>query len=637
MDFENGTVIIDEPGYYCLEDNIVFNPNSLETLRKYGEDPSSLNIGRVMLSQMMGQYGNQLYDAKDYGVGFFAAIAVSGHNITLDLNGYTLEQSKEHALLQRFYSNIEVGQQPFIGGQGPHSMGELEGTCKNLTIKNGILSTSSHHGIHGNAAQDVHLKDLVLNDFEVAAIALNGSRDINIKNVEIKRNRQEIPVLGIWSAGRFILPYLEHLITAHPELYLRIQGKNCYVQNIYDDLVDAQANVYEDIVTNRRKFISRNTHPDEYDLFHNWENMMDGNVYGIVFNKLGVAVNAFPTREGIDDPEKFSQNICIDDVHIESLRGCHIETLTLKGTPKEDGSIPPQNDPIGSVFQIFNQEPGTPGTEYQRRYLTISSGNWYNAQYIGTVISNAQAVVAKAVHHDLFANAHLDVSRNSINNDTISWIEADPDTDEAQVYNLLDLTDGIYCNVDVMFHIAKGNIGFKLDNVNGLHMSNSGIENLENRGPLGSLDCNYSEDEHMPLTYYPGYNGADARGVSIAGSQSVNLYNVYTKEVIAYAGSAYGIDVHTDSTEIDITNVYIHDIHAGANEEADSYDETEFTPNPNRLPYAAGLNIRNTTSKISYDKLHIEEIFSMAFNFDGLNDSQNRTESEEQDDGSIGY
>jgi len=58
MDFENGTVIIDEPGYYCLEDNIVFNPNSLETLRKYGEDPSSLNIGRVMLSQMMGQYGN---------------------------------------------------------------------------------------------------------------------------------------------------------------------------------------------------------------------------------------------------------------------------------------------------------------------------------------------------------------------------------------------------------------------------------------------------------------------------------------------------------------------------------------------------------------------------------------------------
>jgi len=59
-------------------------------------------------------------------------------------------------------------------------------------------------------------------------------------------------------------------------------------------------------VTNRRKFISRNTHPDEYDLFHNWENMMDGNVYGIVFNKLGVAVNAFPTREGIDDPEKFS-------------------------------------------------------------------------------------------------------------------------------------------------------------------------------------------------------------------------------------------------------------------------------------------------------------------------------------------
>ena len=31
-------------------------------------------------------------------------------------------------------------------------MGELEGTAKNVTIKNGILGTSSHHGIHGNAA-----------------------------------------------------------------------------------------------------------------------------------------------------------------------------------------------------------------------------------------------------------------------------------------------------------------------------------------------------------------------------------------------------------------------------------------------------------------------------------------------------
>ena len=151
-------------------------------------------------------------------------------------------------------------------------------------------------------------------------------------------------------------------------------------------------------------------------------------------------------------------------------------------------------------------------------------------------------------------------------------------------------------------------------------MTNSGVENLENRGPLGSLKCNYDEDEYMPVAHYPGYNGADVRGISLAGSANVNLYNIYAKEVISYAGSSYGIDVHTDSTHIDITKAYIHDIHAGANEDACSYEDHEYWPNPNRLPYAVGLNIRNETTSITYGYLHIMEIFSLNSNFDGLND-----------------
>ena len=126
----------------------------------------------------------------------------------------------------------------------------------------------------------------------------------------------------------------------------------------------------------------------------------------------------------------------------------------------------------------------------------------------------------------------------------------------------------------MMFHTAKGSIGFKLDNIKGLSMKNSGIEILENRGPIGSLKCNYSASDHMPNTYYPGYNGADARGISIAGSENLSLYNVYAIEITAYAGSAYGIDVHTDSANIQIQNTYINDVHAGANEDVSSYSYT---------------------------------------------------------------
>ena len=65
---------------------------------------------------MRGEYGNKIYDPAAFGVGFFAAIAVAGQNITLDLNGCNLEQTPEFALLQRFYANVEIGRQPFITG-----------------------------------------------------------------------------------------------------------------------------------------------------------------------------------------------------------------------------------------------------------------------------------------------------------------------------------------------------------------------------------------------------------------------------------------------------------------------------------------------------------------------------------------
>ena len=213
---------------------------------------------------------------------------------------------------------------------------------------------------------------------------------------------------------------------------------------------------------------------------------------------------------------------------------------------------------------------------------------------------------------------------------TIAWIEADGGSYESKLNYLLSQTDGLLCNGDVMWHTGKGNIAFKLDNVSGLTMTNSGVENVENRAPIGSLECMYTENERMAGATYPGFSGADCRGISIAGSRNVNLHNVYAKEVTSYGGSAWGIDVHTDSTDVKIRNAYIHDVQGGANEDAQSYNDCKDKPNPNKLPSATGLNIRPDTSDVCYGNLHIEEIFSINDNHAALNDYQHHDGYQDQ-------
>lgn len=80
----------------------------------------------------------------------------------------------------------------------------------------------------------------------------------------------------------------------------------------------------------KRREISYKEHPYDYNLFHNQHGLMDGNVYGVVFNKLGVATHGFPTLAGVEDQDNLSTNICIDDVHVSNIKGCHIEVLALR-------------------------------------------------------------------------------------------------------------------------------------------------------------------------------------------------------------------------------------------------------------------------------------------------------------------
>jgi hypothetical protein len=97
-DFAEGSLVIKKAGRYMLMEDISFNPNS----RAMGGD----SMPRDDQYDTYDPPGP--YDRRAFGLGFFAAIVIQSGGVDIDLNGKTIEQSVEHALMQRFFAIIEL-------------------------------------------------------------------------------------------------------------------------------------------------------------------------------------------------------------------------------------------------------------------------------------------------------------------------------------------------------------------------------------------------------------------------------------------------------------------------------------------------------------------------------------------------
>ena len=148
------------------------------------------------------------YNEHAFGLGYFAALCIATHDVILKLNGYTIEQSEEHALLQRFFAVVELADSPFIEGVGPAQFVGEDNTfqsASNIKILGpGKIGRSSHHGIHGNENDNILIKGVTFEDFEVAAVSINKADRLRIEDCDVTRNRQDVPILGMFSAARFI-------------------------------------------------------------------------------------------------------------------------------------------------------------------------------------------------------------------------------------------------------------------------------------------------------------------------------------------------------------------------------------------------------------------------------------------------
>lgn len=129
---------MDEPGTYKLCEDIVFNPFP--------------PVGDETPAESYDVHFEGVYNRSSFGLGFFSAISVVASHVTIMLNGFTLEQSVEHSLMQRYFALIELANAPFIKDTGPAqfvSQGECFERAKNVNIIGpGTLGRSAHHGAY---------------------------------------------------------------------------------------------------------------------------------------------------------------------------------------------------------------------------------------------------------------------------------------------------------------------------------------------------------------------------------------------------------------------------------------------------------------------------------------------------------
>ena len=567
--FQNGTIIIDSDwflwtnngiskkiqgstnGYiFKLKENIWFNPNNLKSIALDITNPTATEIakaGRVKKDQ------HEFYNQRAFGLGFFAAIIIQASNIILDLNGYKIDQSDEHALQQRFFSIIELASIPFLPTQGPHTFGKNIKHAEKCLITNGTLGRSSHHGIHGNLSSNIIIKDLKFENYEVGAISLNGVRNIFIDNVMIAGHSTNIPVLGIFSAARFIWEYIEQLQINNSQSKLNINGVNLSVSDIITSLEISLKNVYLDIIDpNTGKYkvgtIVENT------LFRNEKKLIDGNSYGILINQIGVAVLGFPKNRSEPSENILIKNVCVKN-HIAWVN--EIPAL-------ENPNGGHEKDPIGAVFQT------------QNGYHTMNK----DGIYVGNVVSNAQLLITRAIlNNDVLFGMKADVchclKRNSISERTLNWAESGE--------SLLTQKVNYLFNGDSMFHVNKGLISFKLDAIDGLVAENcvtAITKNITDKYPecVESLTCwNIPEENKRNYKLYANalalstegatYRGCNVHSVrawSLASSKNCYLINCTSRNIESYLGRVLAFDVHQDSDNIYLLDCSAYNVLGGS-------------------------------------------------------------------------
>lgn len=509
-DFVNGTYRIINPGYYILQEDIIFNPNP----SIWNSTDNKLEGKDWMPTAEQTAGGKDaIYSIAPFGgyhLGFFASIAIESDNVILDLNNYTISQSIEHYLQQRFFSIIELASTPFIPPQGPSDFGAIT-YCTNVKVKNGSLGLTSHSGIHGNNMTNVLIENLNIFNYEQAGIALNGGETVYLKNISVENSSRNTFVNAQYSQSRFIRSFLENGIN-NGDPTIIIDNVSYNASQLLNELQQEMDSVYNDVVNYKIKPTS--------SLYTNSKQIIDGNIYGVIFNVSGVAVNGFITETS---PEKRNNNILVQNLTICNLDSNPTEVVALvdydENNPTTYGKKV-QSGPVGDVFRIEE--------------VTNSNGN-----YIPNVLANAHCYVAK--YKDICAAPRTTIEKYIYDD----WVSSSS--------NVLDPNKVKYIlGIDSMAHIMKGSIGLFLSGSQNSQFYNISIRDVNNNGELGNVNKKTSDTTE--------YQGNICRGVAVVACESVYIDGISIDNIKSKTAQSIGIDFVNESNHIEIKDFSITNI-----------------------------------------------------------------------------
>ena len=554
-DFRDGTYRITKPGYYKLVEDIVFEPNKNGNPKYFPQkgDPYSQNSA--------------------YSLGFFAAITIESENVVLDLNGFTIQQSEEFALMQRFFSCIELASSPFIPGQGPGNFGSSINVARNCIIKNGYLRRSSHHGIHGNNNKRIFLKDLEITDFEFVGVALNGSDNLIAESLKIGDNTQNVPVLATLSGAIFTLQFAQRLYNMIDNL-----------SNQEHPDKEEDKNKLQQLMNSLQKEVDKvfNGQPEK-SIFYNESGLPDGNAYGFLLHTPGVAINDFVPKSSKADN---TTNSYLKDVKVYNIKVRVDEVIGL--SPKNGKGV--FNGPDGNLLQIDRIK-----DEYDR--------------YVGDHFSNLQIGLAK---YNLKYN-FPPLGKLNISKDIVDWSEG-----LIELSTILNNGSEYKCAGDSMFHLNKGVFGYRFDCCDNISLDNVGAYDLQNFAFLGNEDyCgNYKTSHDGQNTL--GYPGTSAIGMNFSYCRYIECRDVFVKNIQSSNGEAVGIRFKNSCNNIFIDDVHINNISAGikVDNQRNYWRGTNYYGNqvhytsdlPNLPPSAIGIKISNDSYKIKVKRRKIRNL-----------------------------
>lgn len=495
-DFQEGTLLLETPGYYRLSENIVFSPNAG--------------------SNYFPRDDQQQYKTLGFSLGFFAALAIYGDGIYLDLNGFSISASREFQLQQRFFSIIELANSPFLTGQGPGSFSNSSDykAASNVIIANGTLGRSSHHGIHGNLVTNILIEDLTIRDFEFVGIAINGIEGLGISNVTVKDSIKDSAVLATYSAARFSLLFADKVLK-DGKLPLALRRE---LEKKRDALRASTNKTFKEVIEN-----GETTDP----LFKNVERLPDGNMYGILVKDGGVAINELVTPS---PTVVKSQGVYLRGVKVENIKGRVDEVLSLS----QKGGKGAQTDTAGAVFQIDR--------------LKTEEG-----LYKGTVLSDLQICLAETA-----SSLSVPLGKNNITGDVISWTKTG-----GRIEELLQTGYEYKCGGDSMFHLNKGIFAYRIDAVNELVIKDSSYKDVRNKGRLGNDKAAGKYERSHDACKRSGYLGAASYGINLSYVSNCLIEGFKGDGLRAKNGNAIGINVIFGCQKISLSDITLSWIWAG--------------------------------------------------------------------------